>query len=480
MSVPEGTPPSALTFWVNGEKTVLQPHEIHPRMTLVEYLREKAVGLTGTKLSCGQGGCGACTVMLSKYNPGTEAVDNLAVNACLRPLLSMEGMAVTTTEGIGNSVDGFHPVQERIAECNGTQCGFCTPGHVMTMYALLREQPGASLSAERIEETFDGTICRCTGYRPIMTACHSFASEGVPGEVEKIAGLAPKDWKAYDPANDPSLPVELSAPAATGLSVTADGVEWHKAASLEQVAAIREASGDKIVKLICGNTSSGPWGVDDTSQVFVDISAVPELAGISMTEGGLVAGATTTLTQLMGALTANAAASASYPTLVEHIKKIANTQVRNVGTWAGNLVMAKTTNFSSDMATLLMGAGATIKILSGGATKEVDVNTFLWESDSMGTDVLLSVTIPKLATNEHLLTFRAAQRPNNAHAMLNACFRATVCPESKAVSGAVLAFGVADLKATFALAAQDALNGASLDVSGLAATLAALEEMKMM
>ena len=107
------------------------------------------------------------------------------------------------------------------------------------------------------------------------------------------------------------------------------------------------------------------------------------------------------------------------------------------------------------------------------------MNTFLWESDSMGTDIILSVTIPKLAENEHLLTFRAAQRPNNAHALLNACFRATVDPASKAVSNVVLGFGVADLKATFATAAQDAMNGSTLDMASLTATLAGLESLKM-
>ena len=135
--------------------------------------------------------------------------------------------------------------------------------------------------------------------------------------------------------------------------------------------------------------------------------------------------------------------------------------------------------FQADDVRGAAGAGATLKILSGGATKEMDVNTFLWESDSMGTDIILSVTIPKLAENEHLLTFRAAQRPNNAHALLNACFRATVDPASKAVSNVVLGFGVADLKATFATAAQDAMNGSTLDMASLTATLAGLESLKM-
>ena len=325
-----------------------------------------------------------------------STVENYSVNACLRPLLSMSGMQVTTTEGIGNSVDGYHPVQERIAECNGTQCGFCTPGHVMAMYSLLREQPGKALSPGEIEERFDGTICRCTGYRPIMTACHSFASEGVPGEEEKIEGLAVKDWKEYDPASEPTVPEAVASPTC-GYAVTVEGLEWVQATSLANVGEIQKAAGDKPLKLLCGNTSTGPWGQDDTTQVFVDISAVPELAGVAMSADGLTCGATTTISALIAALMANAEKSTSYTVLVDHMKKVANWQVRNVGSWAGNLVMAKTKHFSSDIATLMMGAGATLKILSGGATKEVDIKTFLWESDDMGSDVILSITIPVLA-----------------------------------------------------------------------------------
>ena len=250
-----------------------------------------------------------------------------------------------------------------------------------------------------------------------------------------------------------------------------------QATSLANVGEIQKGAGDKPLKLLCGNTSTGPWGQDDTTQVFVDISAVPELAGVEMTEAGLVCGSTTTISTLIAALLANAEKSTSYTVLVDHMKKVANWQVRNVGSWAGNLVMAKTKNFSSDIATLMMGAGATLKILSGGATKEVDVNTFLWESDSMGTDVILSITIPVLAKDEIMMTFRSAQRPNNAHALLNSCFRATICGGN--VSNPVLAFGVADLKAIFATKAQEAMDGKALDMTSLAAALAGLDDMKM-
>lgn len=121
---------SDVTFFLNGKKVVLPSATVHPRMTLAEYLREHT-RLTGTKLSCSQGGCGACNVMLTTFKAGAPQYSS--VNACLRPIVSLDGCGVTTTEGLGSTEAGLHPVQERIATCNGSQCGYCTPGHVMAM-----------------------------------------------------------------------------------------------------------------------------------------------------------------------------------------------------------------------------------------------------------------------------------------------------------------------------------------------------------
>ena len=114
-----------------------------------------------------------------------------SINACLKPLFSMHGLSVTTTEGIGNKLDGYHPVQERVAACNGAQCGFCTPGHVMAMYSLLCEKGTKTLSGKEIESRFDGNICRCTGYRAIMTAMSTFETEdgSTPRNIEQAITL---------------------------------------------------------------------------------------------------------------------------------------------------------------------------------------------------------------------------------------------------------------------------------------------------
>ena len=118
------------------------------------------VRLTGTKLGCGEGGCGACTVMVSHYNREQDKVLHYSVNACLAPLCSVNGAAVITVEGIGSTKTGvLHPCQERIARAHGSQCGFCTPGFVMSMYTLLRNSP--TPSEEEIEGAFEGESDWC-------------------------------------------------------------------------------------------------------------------------------------------------------------------------------------------------------------------------------------------------------------------------------------------------------------------------------
>ncbi|XP_078350679.1 xanthine dehydrogenase/oxidase-like [Oculina patagonica] len=143
-------------------------------MTLLQYLRNH-LGLTGTKLGCSEGGCGACTVMISKYDHENKKIKHFSANGCLLPLCAVDGMAVTTVEGIGSTKTALHPVQERIAKSHGSQCGFCTPGIVMSMYALLRNNPLPT--HKEMESAFEGNLCRCTGYRPIIEGFKTFTKE---------------------------------------------------------------------------------------------------------------------------------------------------------------------------------------------------------------------------------------------------------------------------------------------------------------
>ena len=258
--------------------------------------------------------------------------DHRSINACLRPVLACDGMSITTVEGIGSKRDSFHPVQERMAKCNGSQCGFCTPGHVMSMYSLLRETTEASqpLELKTIENRFDGNICRCTGYRSIMSAMHSFASEGSPDlDVNAIEGADSAPFEPYDPARDANVgtPDELKQYMPSNVTISDRHATWHQCTTIQQAVDLVAANPDTS-KIVCANTSTGPWGADSTTQVIVDVSKVAELGGIDVSASGVTFGATTTLTDVMNTFRNNASVSpGSFPKLADHIAMVASWQV---------------------------------------------------------------------------------------------------------------------------------------------------------
>jgi len=352
----------------------------------------------------------------------------------------MDGMAVITTEGIGSKATGYHPVQERIAGCNGAQCGFCTPGQVMALYSFLRDKGTESISAEEIESRFDGNICRCTGYRPIVTAATSFATDGTNSKFsENIAGMPAKDFAAYDPTTEPAGPDLTTLGTEPLLLEGSDGTKWYKVTSLDQIEEVCALRNSSKSRFVFGGTMAGVYASDLDSDVFIDISAVPELHGITSSETGLTVGAATSIADLSLAL--KGTGSPSHMALHQHIQKIASWNVRNAGSWAGNLVMARTKNFASDMATIFMGAGATLNLLANGTETSMGIEDFLWLPDLGENYVILSVQIPSNGTNEHLFTFRQAMRSVNAHAVLNAAFRATL--EGTVISACSLVLGCA-------------------------------------
>ena len=124
------------------------------------------MNLCGTKLACGEGGCGACTVMVSDFR--NNKVNNYSVNACIAPLASVDNCAVTTVEGIGMRKGELEGIQKEMVAADGSQCGFCTSGMVMTMYTLIRNFK--KVTNKQLHQALQGNLCRCTGYRPILEA----------------------------------------------------------------------------------------------------------------------------------------------------------------------------------------------------------------------------------------------------------------------------------------------------------------------
>nr|WGH49440.1 xanthine dehydrogenase [Tupaia chinensis] len=283
-------------FFVNGRKVVEKNAD--PETTLLAYLRRK-LGLSGTKLGCGEGGCGACTVMLSKYDHFQNKIVHFSANACLAPICSLHHVAVTTVEGIGSTKSRLHPVQERIAKSHGSQCGFCTPGIVMSMYTLLRNQPSPTI--EEIENAFQGNLCRCTGYRPILQGFRTFARDGgccggnkdnpnccMNQKKDHTLILSPslfkpEEFTPLDPTQEPIFPPELMRLKDTPrkqLRFEGERVTWIQASSLKELLDLKAEHPD--AKLVVGNTEIG---IEMKFKNIITASPISDLNPVFMASG---------------------------------------------------------------------------------------------------------------------------------------------------------------------------------------------------
>jgi len=454
--------PDTITFTINGKSySVTNPD---PSVSLNQFIRNTA-GLTGTKRSCAEGGCGACVVMLNYYDATLGQMANVAVNSCLKPLPAVNGMNVVTVEGIGSSKTGLNPIQERIAEGNGTQCGFCTPGMVMNMYSLLQTNPNPT--QQEIEKQFDGNLCRCTGYRPILSAMKTFGTDydgscnkekccsrksGSLVDIEELKSMPKADkWSCMK--NQVKFPPSSQLPKEpSSIQSSVNGLTWVSVTSLQQLYALLDANASNYnIKLVVGNTSSGVYK-DSGYNYFIDISAVPELKAVSMTNTGPVIGAAVTISDLI-VLLQNWASDPQYQSyqtapftaLANHMLKIANYPVRNAASWAGNLRMAHDEDangqggFPSDMLTILMGSGASIVIGNSLGTKTVSLTEF--RTVDMTRSVILSVFIPFGVQGSTLWTYKVSLRHVNSHAIINCALNIQVNSSNVVIGTPILTYG---------------------------------------
>lgn len=486
-----------LRFWVNGELHVV--HEPDPRTLLIDYLRSDEVGLTGTKKSCGQGGCGACTVTLARC--AGDAVEHLAVNSCLRPLCSIDGMAVTTVEGLGGLASTISPTQHRIAVDNGSQCGYCTPGWVMSMHSFLAANGDADVTQEQIEGLFDGNLCRCTGYRSILYAMRHFATDWGPLDEQgcMTCTVIPGEEPAVAPSEPVSVPSGL-APITTGLRVDKDGYSWLRVASLvELLDVLREHGSVDDVKLVAGNTSIGVYGEPAQGVTLgpphlrIDISQIPALHGATVADGSLVVGAATTYTELLdvldGCRDGLPVEQRSGLDAVRYMaQRTAGRIVRDVASLAGNTMLVvrhvdgtDLPPFPSDLFTALCAMGASVDVVtpSAPAARRLAMLDFAaqWRADEdlQRGCVIVRYHVPFTTEREWARSFKVALREVNAHSIVNACLRVRFGTDATVADASAVFGGIGPI-AFHATGLEQLLIGRRWDADTLAAALAALGE----
>ncbi|XP_031739338.1 xanthine dehydrogenase 1 isoform X2 [Cucumis sativus] len=516
-----GEDPKEAIVYVNGVRRVLPNGLAH--LTLLEYLRDNR--LTGTKLGCGEGGCGACTVMVSSYDANSKKCMHYAVNACLAPLYSVEGMHVITVEGLGSHKRGLHPIQESLASAHGSQCGFCTPGFIMSIYALLRSSKSPP-SEEQIEECLAGNLCRCTGYRPIIDAFRVFAktddalytnslntsetdefvcpstgkpcsckSKSASERVDCRKGITcgnkrePLSYSEIDGStySDKELifPPELFRKKLSYLTLSGfNGIKWFRPTTLQEVLELKARYPE--AKLLVGNTEVGIEMRLKKMQykILVHVMHVPELNMMNVGDDGIEIGAAVRLSELLSNLRKVTAERAAYETsfckaFIEQLKWFAGTQIRNVASVGGNICTASPI---SDLNPLWMATRAKFRIINcmGKIRTTLAENFFLGyrKVDLANDEFLLSVFLPWSRRFEYVKEFKQAHRRDDDIAIVNAGMRVFLKEEGKnlVVSDASIAYGGVAPLSLSAIRTKEYLIGKIWDQMLLKNALEVLEE----
>ena len=391
-----------VAFLLNGTpvRVAGQP----PTRTLLDWLREDQ-GLCGTKEGCNEGDCGACTVMV------TDAAGSRSLNACILFLPQIAGKAVRTVEGIGGPLGQLHPVQTAMITHHGSQCGFCTPGFVVSMAV-------AHLNGATDHDTqLAGNLCRCTGYAPIIRAATAAETTSIP------------DWMTSDQI---ALSEILSGGSGGPQSGGADSPpRLGHPTTTDELAAFYLANPDAT--LIAGATDVGLWvtkQLRDPSPV-VFLNGIADLARIEPQGDSLRIGAGVTLTALHQAMVP------LHPSFAELLRRYASVQVRNAATIGGNIANGSPIG---DGPPALIALGATLHLRRGDITRDLPIEDFFLDyrkQDRHLGEFVAGVTIPTAAPA--LRCYKITKRFDQDISALCGCFNVTITDGT--VTSARIAFG---------------------------------------
>lgn len=519
-----------MNIQVNGQMIeIVNPD---PSELLATYIRDKLI-LKGTKLGCEEGGCGACSIVLQ--DPRNDTIK--AVNSCLRLLCANDGQSITTVEGIGSVDQGLSDEQRSIVDHSATQCGYCTPGWVTAMHALKEEcaKDNKVLKESDIDDYFDGNICRCTGYRPIMKAFHSLCgSDGVKQQCSNPSarenpsmcntGRDMEDMTGQCEHPHPNRHSGSSTNQATDMGKltihrqtqkrTTNGNKnqsyqlllqemkplhffnpvtnkrYLRPVNFQQLCAclkeFNSSTNYGSVKILGGNTSIGvtkylnntaPYYYADEYSTMIDINRVGELnvKQYDSQSKKLTIGAGITINECITLLRQYSPSSVGnhkegvginhrsiFSVTANHLHRIANTQVRNAASWAGNLmIFLQYKSFPSDAVLALTNAFAVLHISDfEGNVFDLTMDQFLtysFDAFKQRGLFIVSITIPDVVTSTTSQssmttiseTYKVAQREHNAHAYVDAGFnfqlvessmllsKAPVCSYARVVFGGV-------------------------------------------
>jgi xanthine dehydrogenase small subunit len=434
-----------IRFLLGGE--VVSVDDAPPTCTVLAWLRAR--GRTGTKEGCAEGDCGACTVVVAERSG--DGVAFAPVNACIRLLPTLDGKALYTVEDLRQRDGALHPAQEAMVACHGSQCGFCTPGFVMSLWALyLQHEAAATRPSDReIRSALTGNLCRCTGYRPILEA----------GARMFDLPKAPFDRRA--------LAERLEAIARDGtLAYGHAGVRFLAPRTLPELLALRAAH--PAATLVAGATDVGLW-VTKALRELPEILYVGEVAALkSIREHGgvLHIGAAATLTDACRALAGH------YPETAEIWERFGSVPIRNAGTLGGNVANGSPIG---DSMPPLIALGARVVLASVRGVRAVPLEDLYvaYQKKAMAADELVTaVEIPLRGPALALRTYKVSKRFDSDISAVCAAFALDL--DGGCIAACRIAFGGMAPTPKRAPLAEAALAGGPWNEAAARAAMAAL------
>jgi xanthine dehydrogenase small subunit len=372
-----------IRFVRRGEVVALG--NVPPDRTLLEVLRED-LGCTGTKEGCAEGDCGACTVVLGEADAAGAGVVYRAINACIRLAHSIDGLALWTVEDIANADGSLHPAQEAMVACHGSQCGFCTPGFVMSLFGMYQNhvRQGEAITREMAREDLSGNLCRCTGYRPILDAAQTM-----------------RHWPA-DAIDEKALLAQLQVVTPAKAGVADD--RYMLPRSLAELLRLRAQN--PRAQIVAGCTDVGLWVTKMHRRLpqVLDVTRVQELRRIERYDHHVAIGAAVTLQDAYAAL------SDDRPQLKPFANRFAGLPVRNSGTLGGNVANGSPIG---DSMPLLVALGAHVVVMSERGHREMPIEDFYtgYRKNVLAADEVLAwIKVPRPQPGEFLRVYKISKR----------------------------------------------------------------------
>ncbi|CAK9890434.1 MULTISPECIES: xanthine dehydrogenase small subunit [Pseudomonas] len=440
-----------IQFLLNQE--LRSEHALDPNLTVLEYLREH-LGKSGTKEGCASGDCGACTVVvgeLAQAEDGREHIRYRSLNSCLTFVSSLHGKQLISVEGLKHQ-GKLHSVQQAMADCHGSQCGFCTPGFVMSLFALQKNSDAPDL--HKAQEALAGNLCRCTGYRPILAAAEQSCCQAQPDQFDRSQAQTIARLKAI-------------APSETGELNSGD----KRCLVPLTVADLAELYGSHPeARLLAGGTDLAleVTQFHKTLPVMIYVGNVAELKRIDTQAEHLEIGAATPLTDCYDAL------SREYPDFGELLHRFASLQIRNQGTLGGNIGNASPIG---DSPPLLIALDAQIVLRKGDNSRTLALEDYFIDyriTARQESEFIEKIIVPRARADWAFRAYKVSKRLDDDISAVCAAFNLRI--NNGVVEAARIAFGGMAAIPKRARACEAALVGKAWNQASIERACQALAE----